>query len=176
MAAKEKTKSAKSELVKNWVLPIAIMLIVGGGVGFGVGTFVLAPRMEVAMAAASQDPAAEAATEQTHNPTAGSDHDTSALAGLTQKIVDLEPITVNLAVPNNIWMRMQIAVQASSTVSDGTLNDVQQDILAYVQQLRLDQIRSPNGYLRIKDDLARRAEVRSGGGISDLYIRTLVFE
>ncbi|MCP1200921.1 flagellar basal body-associated FliL family protein [Notoacmeibacter sp. MSK16QG-6] len=176
MPAKDKSKNAKPGIVKTLVLPVAIMLIVGGGVGFGVGSFVLAPRMKAGqeMASANNTPAAELADGQAQSYAPSTQH--GALDGLTQDIVDLEPITVNLAVPADVLMRLQIAVETSSTVSEGTLNDVHQDILAYVRQLRLDQLRSPNGYLRIRDDLTRRAKVRSEGGVSKLYIRTLVFE
>ncbi len=177
MAAKDKTKkNTKPGIVKTVILPVIIMLAVGGGVGFGVGSFVLAPRMEAAQeqAASYADTTAEANGADTENYATADQK--GALDGLAQDIVDLEPITVNLAVPADVLMRLQIAVETSSIVSEGTLNDVHQDILAYVRQLRLDQLRSPNGYLRIRDDLLRRAKVRSEGGVSKLYIRTLVFE
>ncbi len=105
-------------------------------------------------------------------------HDTAAgaLGDALAKIVDLAPITVNLAVPNNILMRLQIAVKTTGLADEATLELVHQDITAYVRQLRLDQLRSPNGYLRIRDDLQRRARIRSEGGITDLYVRMMVFE
>lgn len=180
MAAKDKSKKNKNSLVKTLGIPAAIMLAVGGGVGFGVGSFVLAPRMEAARAAESAADVDKTMSEKDGDEArpiyAASGQPAGTLEGLTQDIVNLEPITVNLAVPADVLMRLQIAVQTSTVVGEATLNDIHQDILAYVRQLRLDQLRSPNGYLRIRDDLVRRAKVRSEGSVSDLYIRTLVFE
>ena len=172
----------KPGILKTLVLPVVIMLAVGGGAGFGVGSFFLAPRMEAAMASGEVgDVAKNGSADAKHvsngaHDDHGSGSSADALEGVLGKVIDLAPVTVNLAVPSNVWMRLQIAVKTTSLTDEATLDLVHQDITAYVRQLRLDQLRSPNGYLRIRDDLQRRARIRSNGGISDLYVRTLVFE
>lgn len=176
MADRKNAKKGKSGLLSTLVIPAVIMAVVGAGAGYGIGNFVLAPRMQAAKAATLATGAVEPEAENVEAGKVDSSHGAASPQAGGGQIVDLPPVTVNLVVPDNIWMRLQVAVETASAVDESTLNFIHQDIVAYVRQLRLDQLRSPNGYLRIRDDLARRARIRSEGAVSQLFVRTMVFE
>lgn len=92
-------------------------------------------------------------------------------------IVDLAPITTNLAVPEAVWVRLELSLVFDQPLEDQTLPDtIQQDILAYIRTVKLMQVQGASGYQHLKSDLLERAGIRSNGLVKDILIRTMLFE
>ncbi|HWK67447.1 MAG TPA: flagellar basal body-associated FliL family protein [Rhizobiaceae bacterium] len=92
-------------------------------------------------------------------------------------IVDLAPITTNLAVPETVWVRLELSLVFDQPFEDQTLPDtIQQDILAYIRTVKLMQVQGASGYQHLKSDLLERAAIRSNGLVKDILIRTMLFE
>lgn len=92
-------------------------------------------------------------------------------------IVDLAPITTNLAVPETVWVRLELSLVFDQPLQDPTLADaIQQDILAYIRTVKLMQVQGASGYQHLKSDILERAGIRSNGLVKDILIRTMLFE
>lgn len=92
-------------------------------------------------------------------------------------IVDLAAITTNLAVPETVWVRLELSLVFDQPLQDPTLPDtIQQDILAYIRTVKLMQVQGASGYQHLKSDLLERAGIRSNGLVKDILIRTMLFE
>jgi flagellar FliL protein len=98
-------------------------------------------------------------------------------APVPANIVDLAPITTNLAVPEAVWVRLELSLVFDQPLEDQTLPDtIQQDILAYIRTVKLMQVQGASGYQHLKSDLLERAAIRSNGLVKDILIRTMLFE
>lgn len=91
-------------------------------------------------------------------------------------IIDLVPVTTNLAAPADTWVRAELAVQFTQAPPPGMADAIQQDMLAYLRTIKLHQIEGPSGFQHLKADLLERANLISKGSVSQILIRTLLFE
>jgi flagellar FliL protein len=92
-------------------------------------------------------------------------------------VVDLPPITTNLAAPSDTWLRMEASIQLDQPSTDPTFADtIQQDLLAFLRTVKLHQIEGASGFQHFKADLTERAAIRSDGHVKAVLIRTLLFE
>jgi flagellar FliL protein len=92
-------------------------------------------------------------------------------------VLDLAPITTNLAAPSDTWLRLELSVQLDAPTTDPTLADtIHQDLLAFVRTVKLHQIEGASGFQHLKADLLDRASVRTDGHVKAVLIRTLLFE
>jgi flagellar FliL protein len=91
-------------------------------------------------------------------------------------LVDLAPITTNLAAPADVWVRMEAAVIFDAPQPTEMNEAIHQDILAFLRTVKMHQIEGASGYQHLKADLQERASIRSGGHAKDILIRTLLFE
>jgi flagellar FliL protein len=94
-------------------------------------------------------------------------------------IIDLPPIVTNLGAPVDTWIR----VEASIVFDPKTMEhpeivgaEIATDELAYLRTLALPDIQGPIGLANIRQDLADRATIRSGGKVSEFILRTLVVQ
>jgi flagellar FliL protein len=93
------------------------------------------------------------------------------------QVIDLAPITTNLAAPTDTWVRLDLSIQLDAPTEDATLADtIQQDLLAFIRTVKLHQVEGASGFQHLKSDLAERASIRSNGLVKAVYIRTLIFE
>ena len=88
----------------------------------------------------------------------------------------LEPITTNLADPRDIWVRLEVSLAFEGPADAGLAQEIHQDILAYLRTVKLEQIDTASGFHHLKSDLEERAAIRSNGRVTDIFIRTLLFE
>lgn len=110
-------------------------------------------------------------------PPAAAGEETEASQPAPANIVDLTPITTNLAVPEAVWVRLELSLVFDQPLEDQTLPDtIQQDILAYIRTIKLMQVQGASGYQHLKSDLLERAAIRSNGLVKDILIRTMLFE
>lgn len=110
-------------------------------------------------------------------PPATAEQEPEANQPVPANIVDLAPITTNLAVPETVWVRLELSLVLDRPLEDQMLPDtIQQDILAYIRTVKLTQVQGASGYQHLKSDLRERAAIRSDGLVKDILIRTMLFE
>ena len=118
-------------------------------------------------------PAADTAAVAGH----GQAGDAGAATASSSRIVDLTPITTNLAVPDTIWIRLELSLVFDKEPEDPELASmIQQDIMAYIRTVKLIQVQGASGYQHLKSDILERAKIRSQGLVKDVLFRTMIFE
>ncbi len=168
--APEKKKKA-SPLVMT-IVGVALLTALGGGGGWAVGTFI-APKISEAE---KQQKAQEAADAK--KPADGKQDDTGLphIATAANGIVQLEPITSNLAYPSENWVRLEVALMFKGPPDAKLAEDIHQDILAYIRTVSLQEIEGPRGFQYLRDDIQERVDLRSQGRVSKVMFRTFVIE
>lgn len=91
-------------------------------------------------------------------------------------IVVLPGITTNLAAPDEIWVRLEVALVLDAPPAETLADDIHQDLLGFLRSVKLHQIEGASGFQHLKADLEERARIRSNGAVKKLLIRTLIFE
>ncbi|WP_192254977.1 flagellar basal body-associated FliL family protein [Mesorhizobium silamurunense] len=91
-------------------------------------------------------------------------------------VVQLAPITTNLASPSEVWIRLEASVLYDAPQPPEMTEQIHQDLLAYVRTLKMHQIEGASGYQHLKADLDERAALRSGGHVKQVLIRTMLLE
>ena len=92
---------------------------------------------------------------------------------------ELPPIVTNLAVPEGVRVRIQVAlVYGRKDVENPALlmGQVSDDLVAFLKTLTLTQIEGASGLQNLREDLNERAGVRSQGKVRELVIETLVVQ
>jgi flagellar FliL protein len=97
----------------------------------------------------------------------------------TGAVVRLAPLVTNLARPTDTWIRLE-----GSLILDGPDGDkarvlaaeIGGDLMAYLRTLHLPQLEGASGLQALREDLAERVRLRSGGKVRELVIETLVVQ
>jgi flagellar FliL protein len=92
------------------------------------------------------------------------------------RLLELKTITTNLADPQEIWVRLELALAFNDTPDPQTAELVHQDLLAYLRTVKSRQIEGASGFQHLKSDLDERARIRSAGKVEQVLVRTLLFE
>jgi flagellar FliL protein len=157
-------RSKKSGMVMTLV-GIAVLTLLGAGGGWALGK-VVAPDIKGAAEAeartAEEQKAAEAGLPR--------------ISTEANNIVQLEPITSNLAYPSENWIRLEVALLFNGPPDVKVAEDIHQDILAYIRTVSLQQIEGPRGFQYLRDDIQERVDLRSQGRVSKVMFRTFVIE
>ncbi|MCB1425768.1 MAG: flagellar basal body-associated FliL family protein [Brucellaceae bacterium] len=168
----ETGEEPKPSLVKGLIVPLAVVVLFGAGAGWGLGAFILAPKIASPAATAQAD--AGAAAHGGEKAGAEAKHDAPA-AG--PQVTALDPIVTNIAVPSATWMRLELSLVLNETLEPHVADYIHQDLLAFARTLRLDYVDTPTGYLQFRNDLLDRARLRAGPGkIEQVLIKTMLFE
>ncbi len=161
-------KSGPSLVVQIGVLVVLTLVtggagwLSGGYLGLGGSVPAAAPTTETGQAPAGD-----------HAQPEGGEHGTPGVSN----VVDIAPITTNLAVPDTTWIRLELSLVFDKPPEDPALPDlVQQDLMAYIRTVKLMQIEGASGYQYLKSDLLERAGIRSGGLVKDVLVRTMLVE
>ena len=158
-------KKKSSPLVMT-IAGVAILTLLGAGGGWLVGGMI-APKI---------------AGAEAHAPAAAGGHGEKKEEGIEKisaeanGIVQLDPITTNLAYPSTNWVRLEVALMFKGPVEVGLAEEIQQDIMAYVRTVSLQQLEGPRGFQYLKDDIQERVDLRSQGRVSKVMFRTFVIE
>ena len=96
--------------------------------------------------------------------------------GVGSLLIQLAPMTTNLASPANIWVRLDASIVLDTPQPPEMVEAVHQDLLALLRTIKMHQIEGASGYQHFRADLKERAAIRSGGHVKDVLIRTLLFE
>lgn len=91
-------------------------------------------------------------------------------------VVPLEPITTNLAAPSSMWARLELSLVFDGPADPALAQTIHQDLFAYLRTIKLNQVESASGFQHLKSDLEERARIRSEGRVSQILIKTLLFE
>jgi len=90
--------------------------------------------------------------------------------------VQLPAITTNLAAPSDMWVRMEASVVLDVPQPQALVDDIHQDLLAFLRTVKVHQIEGASGFQHLKADIEERARIRSDGHVKQVLIRTLLFE
>ncbi|MCY0093518.1 flagellar basal body-associated FliL family protein [Hoeflea ulvae] len=158
-----KGKSKKTMIVTLAV--VAVLSLVAGGGGWMLGG-ILAPQV------AEPEETAEAASHEEDAKKEGEDEEAKPRENLLQ----LEPITTNLSYPSENWIRVELSLVFEGDPDIEMADVIQQDIMAYLRTVSLQQIEGPRGFQYLRQDLGERVRLRSKGRVSDILMRTFVIE
>lgn len=149
----------------GWLALLGLLTLVAGAAGGLSGTF-LVSKAEKAVE--------EKKKSEVEEPVARTVA-TDANVGLTS----LGTIVTNLAGPGEVWIRLEsaIVVRKDTLPADGVaVAEIRQDVLAYLRTLSVSQIESPSGLQHLREDLAERVALRTGGKVREFFIETLVVQ
>lgn len=149
---------------------VLLLTLVGGGGGWMVGGL-LAPEIKARTAQAAE---AEAEAAGASGQAGGNGEAEEAV--VRPNLVELEPITTNLSYPSDKWVRVEVALLYRGEPDQYVTDRINEDILAYLRTVSLQQIEGPRGFQYLRDDLAERARLRSEGKVTDVLFRTFVIE
>ncbi|HEV7310587.1 flagellar basal body-associated FliL family protein [Ensifer sp.] len=147
------------------IAAIAVLTLVAGGGGWLVGDL-LAPPPPKEQVEASKEPAANATGEE----------GLPKVATEANGVVQLEPITTNLAYPTENWIRLEVALQFDGVPDPKLAEQIHQDIAAYLKTISLQQIQGPRGFQYLRDDIQERVDLRSDGRVTNVMFRTFVIQ
>ena len=158
----------KSGLVVTIVAILGVS-VVGAGGGWVVGKM-LAPAVEPPKTEAkAEEKAAEGGSEKKEE---GLERAATEANGVLQ----LEPITTNLAFPTDRWIRLEVALLFKDKPDPRLAETIHQDIAVYLRTVSLQQIEGPRGFQYLKEDLEERADLISEGKVSRLMFRTFLIQ
>lgn len=168
MAGTEDEIAEKGKGRKGLIVTIAIVLVlslIAAGGGWMLGG-ILAPQVAEPVEVAVADPHGDGKTTK-GEPEA---------IKLRQNLLPLEPITTNLSYPSDNWIRIEVSLVFSGEPDTQMGDVIQQDILAYLRTVSLQQIEGPRGFQYLREDLNERVRLRSKGRVNDILMRTFVIE
>ena len=151
------------------IVAIAVVTLVGAGGGWVLGNMIT-PKIQQAADAKKE---AEAGKEK------GKGKEEEGLPHISTEangVVQLEPITTNLAYPSENWIRLEVALLFNGAPDVKVAEDVHQDIMAYLRTVSLQQVEGPRGFQYLKEDIRERVDLRSEGRVSKVMFRTFVIE
>jgi flagellar FliL protein len=163
-------QSKKKSAAMMTVIGLAVLTLLGGGGGWVVGGMV-APSIK---GAAQEQEAVQAKDESAKKKEAeaGLPH----ISTEANNVVQLEPITSNLAYPSENWVRLEVALLFNGPPDVKIAEDIHQDILAYIRTVSLQQIEGARGFEYLRDDIQERVDLRAQGRVSKIMFRTFVIE
>ena len=148
------------------VLEMAIVTVIAIGAGALLATLLEPPPPKADAAAQKDGPEHKAAASK-------------ECARPSVAMVDLPPIVTNIGTPTDVWARVEasIVVDGKNVEHPEILaGEIASDELAYLRTLNIAQVEGPIGLENIRQDLADRAYVRSGGKVSEFILKTLVLQ
>jgi len=161
------------------VMQIAALLIVtlfAAGLGWGAGMMLRSeatPAGEQAEAAPAPAKPGEHGGAKEEATKEG--HDAAPVPG-ADLLVAMAPMTTNLAAPSQIWVRLEASLVLDAPQPPELIEAVHQDLFAYLRTVKMHQIEGASGYKHLKADLDERARIRSAGHVTQVLVRTLLFE
>jgi len=165
--AEEEGAGKKKTLVLT-VAAVAAMTLVAAGGGWFVGTALLPQTM-----LSEEESAADAGDGKGEDKEGDKAGFVFPDAG---RIVTLDPLTTNLSHPAGTWVRLEVSLIYRDEPDRETTDMINEDMLAYLRTVSLQQIAGPRGFLHLREDLLERAILRSQGRVSDLIFRTFAIE
>lgn len=174
------------------IMAIVFLLVAGllaGGTGFAAGSMMFAPMIEAGADTTMPDAAPDEMAKSDAKDGQGKDAkddtaDEAPIRGLDYNkltVVELDPITTNIAVPSEVWVRMELSLavdpgEEGEEPDAAMLEAIQADLLAYLRTTRLQSLSMPSGFQHLVSDLESRAAIRSDGAVKRVFVRALLLE
>ncbi|WP_217572241.1 flagellar basal body-associated protein FliL [Mesorhizobium sp. GbtcB19] len=149
------------------VIQLAMLLLMTGaaiGMGWVSGGYLKQGETPAPVPAAPENAGAAEKPAEAGKPAAG------------PTLVQLAPITTNLASPSDVWIRLEASVLYDAPQPPEVTEQIHQDLLAFVRTIKLHQIEGASGYQHLKADLDERAALRGGGHVKQILVRTMLLE
>ncbi|RWM30759.1 flagellar basal body-associated FliL family protein [Mesorhizobium sp.] len=149
------------------VIQLAMLLVMTGaaiGMGWVSGGYLKQGEAPTPVPAAPENAGSPEKAAEAGKPPAG------------PTLVQLAPITTNIASPGEVWIRLEASVLYDAPQPPEMAEQIHQDLLAFVRTLKMHQIEGASGYQHLKADLDERAALRSGGHAKQVLIRTMLLE
>lgn len=162
------TAPKKSGSLVVTLAAIAGLSIVAAGGGWYLGSLLGTKKQAAEKAAAmhiEHDQQKQAAAEQKEK-----------ISTPANGVVDLEPVTTNLAYPSDTWVRLEVSLLFRGEPDVKIAETIDQDLLAYLRTVSLQEISGPRGFQNMRRDLEERARLRSKGAVEKLMVRTFVIQ
>lgn len=179
MSEEQKEEEKKSGIVGQIVV-VAVLTLVAAGTGWALGSFVLKPGPQPEMAKMEMEQPDEeekkAKKDKKKKKKKGDHADGDEEVAMSGHIVELQPITANIATPEDVWLRLELAVLFSDTPDLETPEKIHQDIVAFVQTLKLYQMEGASGIRHLRQDMNELARIRSEGKAKSVLIRAMLLE
>lgn len=94
-------------------------------------------------------------------------------------VIDLEPVIANLAAPQEMWIRLEMAVVFDNKkVSDVARleAEITGDVLEFVRTVEANELRGASGLNHLRDDLNERIRFKTAGAVEELIIEAMVLQ
>ncbi|WP_075292490.1 flagellar basal body-associated FliL family protein [Pararhizobium arenae] len=166
------------------IAAIGVVTLLGAGGGWMLGGM-LAPKpitveeakaLEEVRKTAAEKKAATDAAEASGGHESKKDEGLPRAATEANGVLQLEPITTNLAYPTENWIRLELALLFNGPPDAPMAEQIHQDISAYLRTVSLQQIQGPRGFQYLKDDIEERVDLRSEGRVTNVIFRTFVIQ
>lgn len=176
--AKKKEAEPKKSGMMGTIVVVLVLTLVAVGAGWGVGAYALKPAAmgDHAEAPAAAAPEAHGKGGGGHEPAHGEETHASAGTAASGKAYELEPITANISAPDDVWVRLELAVLFAGDPDEGIAEKIHQDILAFIQTIKLYQVEGASGIRHFRRDINDLARIRGGDRVKGVLIRALLFE
>lgn len=167
----------KSALIPT-IIAVVLLSAVGAGAGwflggmFGPSMIPLDERPKPEDEAKKKEEAAKAAEGEAKKDEEG----LPRISTEENNVIQLEPITTNLAFPTDKWVRLEVALLFKGKPDVYLAEAVHQDISVYLRTVTLQQIEGPRGFGYLKEDLEERADLLTEGKVAKVMFRTFVVE
>jgi flagellar FliL protein len=185
MAGPETTKGGG---LKELLIPIVAMTVIGGGGGWFLGFSLLAPK-DPPRAGAELTPKTEAephGAEPSHDGAGahGKEHGPDKEAAKapdppeTLQVKELPPIVTNLAAGKN-WVRVQAAIVFDPKAlphAETLIPELMSDLTGFLNTLEVGDIEGSDGLRRLREELNERALIRSERHVRELVVESLVIQ
>ncbi len=177
-------EKAAKKLPMKLVLAVAVVLaLVGAGCGYLAGYFPLfaasAPQKAEASAGEAHAAQSEGEAAKGGGESEGG-HSTGEGAanggGVANTVYPLDPIVTNIAMPADVWVRLEAVVKSSEPLGAEIPQQIHQDMLAFLRSMRLSELTGSSAFIDLKAELLARANTRSHGKVEAIYIKTFLFE
>jgi flagellar FliL protein len=180
MAKQKESEEKKSGAIGQLVV-VLVLSVLAVGAGWVVGAYALKPS---GMADHGEAMPAEPMAADEHGKAGKKDRPAhgeeemhaSAETALSGRALELKPITANIAAPEDVWVRLELAVLFADDTDEELAEQIHQDILAYIQTIKLYQVEGASGIRHFRRDINDLARIRSRDRVKGVLIRALLFE
>ena len=168
------TRKGPSLVVQGGLL--LVLTLVAAGMGWFGGGAIKPASPSAETEAHEAAPAAHGGGAKAEKKEGGHGEADAAFVPGQPAVVPLAPITTNLAAPADTWIRMELALRFSDVPEPGMTDTIAQDLLAFLRTVKLHQLQGASGFAHLMADLEERAQIRSAGKVTRVFVRALIVE
>lgn len=164
-------KAGKPKSIVGALVASVVLVVASGGAGYAFSKFHLSPQFMTVPVAEPMKPEGEMADDKEHASKDGEDY-----AGKALTVSELQPMTTNIAEPDNIWLRAELSLLHNEELEPEAIEAIHQELFAYLRTTKLRSIRGASGLQHLMEDLDSIAQTRTEGRVERVLIRGLIFE